>query len=108
MQRHCGRQLLYNAAHAEQVGRWVHKAVVRSFEEEAAPGWVVVTPSHRFHGTDFLETYVELRDLNAMFADKGWDRIVLETCTLERVRGSGFLVDKDQVYDMEACMIRWG
>lgn len=100
--------VLYNAALAEQVGRRVHEAIVRSFEEGAAPARVVVTDSQRFHGTDFLETCAELRDLNALFADEGWERLAWETRTLERVRGSGVLVDEDQVYDVEARMIRWG
>ncbi|KAL7548544.1 hypothetical protein ACHAWF_011829 [Thalassiosira exigua] len=100
--------VLYNPELAMQVGRRLHEAIVRSFEEGTTPTKVIVTDSQKFHGTDFLEELGELRELNSLFRENGWEPLRWEMHKLENVEGSGVLVDEDQVYDVEVRMILWG
>lgn len=100
--------VLYNPDLANQVGRRLHEAIVRSFEEGKSPTKVVVTDSQKFHGTNFLEEVAELKELNTMFEEGDWEQLKWETEKLENVCGSGVLVDEDQVYDVEIRMILWG
>jgi hypothetical protein len=58
--------VLYNPELAKQVGRRLHEAIVRSFDAGACPTKVIITDSQQFHGTNFLEEVVELRELNAI------------------------------------------
>ena len=100
--------VLYNADLAKQVGRRLHEAIVRSFDEGSPPTKVIITDSQRFHGTDFLVEVDELRELNELFAENEWEQLRWERQNLTNVCGSGVLVDEDQMYDVSARMIRWG
>ncbi|KAL9189091.1 hypothetical protein ACHAXT_011581 [Thalassiosira profunda] len=100
--------VLYNADLAKQVGRRLHEAIVRSFDEGSPPTKVIITDSQRFHGADFLVEVDELRELNELFAENEWEQLRWERQNLTNVCGSGVLVDEDQCYDVEVRMIRWG
>jgi predicted nicotinamide N-methyase len=100
--------VLYNPKLAKQVGRRLHEAIVRSFVAGESPTKVIITDSQQFHGTNFLEEVPELRELNAMFKEGNYEELRWVTQTLERVCGSGVLVDEDQTYDVDVRMISWG
>lgn len=100
--------VLYNLDLAKQVGRRLHEAIVRSFEEGTPPTKVIITDSQKFHGTNFLDEVVELRELNSMFKESNWEELKWEVQTIEKVCGSGVLVDEDQIYDVDVRMICWG
>lgn len=100
--------VLYNADLAKQVGRRLHEAIVRSFEEGNPPTKVIITDSQKFYGTNFLEEVAVLKELNTLFEENGWEQLKWEKQKLEKVCGSGVLVDEDQIYDVEARMICWG
>ena len=99
---------LYNPELAKQVGRRLHEAIVRSFDVGACPTKVIITDSQQFHGTNFLEEVVELRELNAMLKESNYEQLRWEIQKLESVQGSGVLIDEDQTYDVDARMISWG
>eukprot|EP00581_Thalassiosira_minuscula_P016439 CAMPEP_0183717132 /NCGR_PEP_ID=MMETSP0737-20130205/10825_1 /TAXON_ID=385413 /ORGANISM="Thalassiosira miniscula, Strain CCMP1093" /LENGTH=942 /DNA_ID=CAMNT_0025946515 /DNA_START=175 /DNA_END=3000 /DNA_ORIENTATION=+ len=100
--------VLYNPDLAKQVGRRLHEAIVRSFEEGASPTKVIITDSQKFHGTNFLEEVAELKELNTLFKENGWEELKWEMQKLESIRASGVLVDEDQVYDVQVRVISWG
>jgi len=100
--------VLYNSDLAKQVGRRLHEAIVRSFEEGSPPTKVIITDSQKFFGTNFLEEVDELKELNMLFEDNNWELLKWEKQKLENVCGSGVLIDEDQIYDVETRMISWG
>jgi len=100
--------VLYNPDLAKQLGRRLHEAIVRSFDEGSPPTKVIITDSQKFHGTNFLDELIEMQELNALFKEGNWEQLKWETQKLESVCGSGVLVDEDQVYDVDARVICWG
>jgi len=100
--------VLYNSDLAKQVGQRLHEAIVRSFEEGNPPTKVIVTDSQKFHGTNFLEEVDDLKELNMLFQENDWEQLKWEKQKLEKVCGSGVLVDEDQIYDVETRMLCWG
>ncbi len=100
--------VLYNPELAKQVGRRLHETIVRSFEVGEIPTKVIITDSQQFHGTNFLEEVPELRELNAILKEGNHEQLRWVTHKLERVCGSGVLVDEDQTYDVSCRMISWG
>lgn len=100
--------VLYNSDLAKQVGRRLHEAIVRSFEEGRPPVKVIITDSQQFHGTNFLEELAELLELNELFEQNNWEQLKWETQKLENVCGSGVLIDEDQIYDVDVRVVRWG
>lgn len=87
--------VLYNSELAEQIGRRVIEVLERD-----VPPCLVVTDSQRFHGTDFLP------DVNNCFPD----RLPLEWqyFELKNVKGSGVMIDGDQMYDALTRMVSVG
>jgi len=100
--------VLYNPELASQVGRRLHEAIVRSFEEGLPPTKIICTDSQRFHATNFLNEVEELQELNNMFKENDWEHLKWVTHKLNNVCASGVLVDDDQVYDVDVRMICWG
>ena len=100
--------VLYNTDLAMCVGRRLHEAIVRSFDQGDSPTKIIVTDSQQFHGTNFLEEVNELKDLNSLFKENGWEHLKWETYKLNNVSGSGVLIDEDQTYDVDVRMICWG
>ena len=99
--------VLYNSRLAKRVGKRIHEAIVRSFDEGDVPVKLIVTDSQSFHGTDFLEE-PELKDLNAMFKDEHWEELRWETIKIKQFCGSGVMIDADQVYDVDVRTLKWG
>ena len=122
--------VLYNQDLAKQVGRRIHEAIVRSFDEGAPPTKIIVTDSQQFHGTNFLED-AKLRELNAILQEGNFEQLRWESHKIERVCTSGvligksyffllsrlvllcsllvpYLTDEDQTYDVDVRMITWG
>ena len=100
--------VLYNPDLAMCVGRRLHEAIVRSFDQGDSPTKIILTDSQQFHGTNFLEEVNELKDLNSLFKENGWEYLKWETYKLNNVSGSGVLIDEDQTYDVDVRMICWG
>lgn len=98
---------LYNSDLAKQVGRRLHEAIIRSFEDGQTPTKIIVTDSQKFHGTNFLEEQ-EMIELNAIFHGGKWKPLQWELETLTNFCGSGVLIDDDQTYDVDVRVIRWG
>lgn len=98
--------VLYNSRLAKRIGKRIHEAIVRSFDEGDAPVKLIVTDSQSFHGTDFLQE-PELKDLNAMFKEESWEELRWED-TKCRFCGSGVMIDADQVYDVDVRTMKWG
>jgi predicted nicotinamide N-methyase len=87
--------VLYSPDLAQQVG----KKVVEVLEWEKPP-CLIVTDSQRFHGTDFLQ------DVNDRFQDRS--PLEWQYYELQNIKGSGVMIDADQIYDSIVRMVSVG
>jgi hypothetical protein len=100
--------VLYNSDLAKQIGLRLYESISRALSEDAPFPKIIITDSQQFHGTNFLVELEELRELNLMLQENGFDTLQWENQNLTNVVGSGVLLDEDQVYDVNVRLISWG
>lgn len=89
--------VLYSPELAQQIGRRIVEVL-----KWDSPPCLVVTDSQRFHGTDFLP------DVNGCFSDRS--PLEWQYFELQNIKGSGVMIDADQIYDSLTRMVSvgWG